>query len=201
MGARDEVTAALADLGANPHAFDRLLPLVYDELRVLARQHRWRWQDERAPGTISLVHEAYLKLVDQTRVRWESRAQFFYLASRAMRSVLIDHARRRTRQKRGGAGEPVPLDDDLIAEAARSDELISLDDALTRLATADAQLARIVECRFFGGLTIEETAAALGLSAATIKRGWTTARAWLYQQLHPASAVPPPPHASGSETG
>jgi RNA polymerase sigma factor (TIGR02999 family) len=197
MSHRDQVTAALADLRANPRAFDRLLPLVYEELRVLARQHRWRWRDEQAPGTNSLVHEAYLRLVDQTRVHWESRSQFFYLASRAMRSVLIDHLRHVTRQKRGGPAGTVPLDDDLIAAEVRSEELVALDEALTRLADADPGLAQIVECRFFGGLTIDETAAALGLSPASIKRGWTTARAWLYQQLH-ASASPPPPHASGS---
>lgn len=197
METRDEVTAALAAAGGDATALDRVLPVVYDELRALARRHRWQWRNDQAPGTVSLVHEAYLKLVDQTRIRWESRAQFFYLASRAMRSILIDHARRLSRLKRGGGADAIPIDEELLVAASRSDELLSLDDALTRLAGHDPDLARIVECRFFGGLTIEETAAALGVSPATVKRGWTSARARLYQDLQTTMA--PPLHAPGPE--
>ena len=185
MDSPGEVTALLQELGAgnNDEVLARLLPLVYDELRLLARHHRFRWRDDQSPGTGSLVHEAYLKLAGQSRIRWESRAQFFYLASRAMRSVLIDNARHHLRQKRGGSLEHVPLSDDLLVSAERSEELIALDEALTRLSTADDRLGRIVECRFFGGLTVEESADALGLSPATVKRGWTTARAWLFHEL------------------
>lgn len=181
MDRRDEVTALLNEAGGgDPEAVERLMPLIYDELRVLARHHRFRWRDERAPGTASVVHEAYLKLVDRSRIRWESRAQFFYLASRAMRSVLIDNARHFSREKRGGARRQVPLNEESLVSEERSDELLALDEALNRLAAANGQLGQIVECRFYGGLTIEESADALGLSPATVKRNWTTARAWLY---------------------
>lgn len=178
----------LAVTAGAPGAVDRLMPAVYQELRLLARHHRLRWRDERAPGTVSLVHEAFLKLVDQNRVQWESRAQFFYLASRAMRSVLIDNSRHFQRQKREGARDRVPLEDEMLVSEARGEEILALDDALVRLAAADDQLARIVECRFFGGLTIDETAEALRISPATVKRGWTTARAWLFRELSPAAA-------------
>ena len=181
---RDEVTALLNEAaGGGSDVLSRLMPLLYDELRALARHHRFQWNDTRAPGTVSLVHEAYLKRVEQSRIKWESRAQFFYLASRAMRSVLIDNARHFARRKRGGSQVQVPLTDDALVSEARSDELVALDEALTRLAGADDRLARIVECRFFGGLTVDESAEALGLSPATVKRGWTTARAWLFHEL------------------
>jgi RNA polymerase sigma factor (TIGR02999 family) len=192
MDRRGEVTALLNELGAadNDEVLARLLPLVYDELRLLARHHRFRWRDEQSPGTVSLVHEAYLKLVGQSQIRWQSRAQFFYLASRAMRSVLIDNARRFLRQKRGGSLERVALSDELLVSEERSEELVALDEALTRLQRADDLLSRIVDCRFFGGLTIEESADALGKSPATVKRGWTTARAWLYHELKAAEKDP-----------
>jgi RNA polymerase sigma factor (TIGR02999 family) len=186
---RGDVTALLNEAGqGNPDAMRQLVPLVYDELRALAHRHRFQWRDAQSPGTASLVHEAYVKLVDQTRVRWESRAQFFYLASQAMRSILIDNARYFSRQKRGGSPKQVPLTDNLLVSEARSDELLELDEALTRLQVADDRLGRIVECRFFGGLTIEESAEALGLSPATVKRGWVLARAWLYRELRGGAA-------------
>jgi RNA polymerase sigma factor (TIGR02999 family) len=180
--------AAAGDTGA----IDRLMPLVYDELRQLARRHRRRFQDPRAPSTRSLVHETYLRLSDQTGVRWESRAQFFFLASRAMRSILIDNARHYLRQKRDGSRERVPLDDELLVSEARPEEMIALDDAISTLAAADPQLGQIVECRFYGGLTIEETAEALGVSPATVKRGWVAARARLFRALSPESTAAPP---------
>lgn len=184
MDRRGQVTALLNEAGlGRADAVPRVLPLVYDELCVLARRHRFRWRDARSPGTGSLVHEAYLKLVDQSQVRWESRAQFFTIASRVMRSILVDNARHFSRQKRGGPQRQVPLEDHLLVSEEYSAELLALDDALSRLSAADERLGRIVECRFFGGLTVEESAEALGISPATVKRGWTTARAWLYQQL------------------
>ncbi len=180
----DEITALLNQAAAgDAGALRRLVPFVYDELRVLARHHRFEWRSDRSPGTLSLVHEAYLKLVDQRQVRWESRAQFFCIASQAMRSILIDSARYHARQKRGGDRQQVPLDEQVLASQERSDELLALDEALGRLTRADARLGRIVECRFFGGLSIEETAEALGASPATVKRGWQVARAWLYREL------------------
>jgi RNA polymerase sigma factor (TIGR02999 family) len=182
--ADDGVTELLARVSSGePGAVARLMPLVYDELRLLARHHRRRWRDADAPGTQSLVHEVYLRLVDVGRSTGGSRAAFFALASRAMRSILIDNARHAQRQKREGSRDRVPLADDMLVSGARTEEMLALDDALTRLAAADATLAAIVECRFFGGLTIDETAEALAISAATVKRGWTMARAWLYREL------------------
>jgi len=188
---RGEVTALLNEARrGDADAVPRVLPLVYDELCALARRHRFRWRDAQSPGTGSLVHEAYLKLVDQSQVRWESRAQFFTIASHAMRSILVDNARYFSRQKRGGPQRQVPLEDHLLVSEEFSAELLTLDDALSRLTAADARLGRIVECRFFGGLTVEESAEALGVSPATVKRGWTTARAWLYQQLTATTGRP-----------
>ena len=178
-----DITALLHDLAdGRMGSMDRLLPLVYDELQRLAHHHRYAWG--RGPGfeTKSLVHEAYLKLVGQD-VSWESRRQFFAVASRAMRSILIDNARRIGRQKREGRRERVPMSEDLLISNARGEELLDLDRALCRLEVADGQLARIVECRIFGGLTVEEIADALAISPATVKRHWNLARAWLYQEL------------------
>jgi RNA polymerase sigma factor (TIGR02999 family) len=185
-------------------ALDRLMPLVYGELRQLARRHRAAWRPHaaaRPPGTLSLVHEAYLRLVGQTRVEWQSRAQFFYLASRAMRSILVDGARRQLRRKRGGARRQVELQDDMLVAKARAEELVALDHALERLAEHDPRLGRIVECRVFGGLSVVETAESLGVSPATVKRGWSVARTWLFRELgssapgalafEPATEVPP----------
>jgi len=175
-------------------AFDRLLPLVYEELQRLARHHRYRWgsPDARAPGTTSLVHEAYARLVDLDRTDWECRGQFFAVASRAMRSVLIDNARWHAREKRGGDRREVPLEVIPLVSSQRSAELLDLDGALDRLEETDSRLARIVECRFFGGLTIPETAEAVDVSEATVKRGWNLARAWLYRELEGARGEPEP---------
>lgn len=172
-------------------ALDELLPLVYDELRRLARSHRYSWRREglKAPGTGSLVHEAYLKLVDQSRVEWDSRAQFFFLASRVMRSLLVDNARYHQRQKRGGDRERVELSDQMLVSHQRSEQLLALDAALERLSTEDPRTGEIVVCRFFGGLTVEETAEALEISPATVKRGWRVARAVLYRDLQTSGGL------------
>ncbi|MGH9385602.1 MAG: ECF-type sigma factor [Vicinamibacterales bacterium] len=184
MAPREDVTRLLKDLASGaPEAGNRLLEVVYDELRQLARYHRAQWR-KSAIGTQSLVHEAYLKLVDQTHIQWQSRGQFFAIASRAMRSVLVDNARYWQRLKREGGRDRVELDDAMLVSEARSEEVLALDTALDRLGGADARLATIVECRFFGGLTVEETAEALGLSPATVKRDWVAARTWLYRELN-----------------
>ena len=189
MASRDDVTRLLQDLASGaPEASDRLLDVVYDELRKLARHHRAQWR-RSAVGTQSLVHEAYLKLVDQTHIHWQSRGQFFAIASKAMRSVLVDNARHWQRLKREGGRERVDLDEAMLASEARSEELIALDSAVERLNGAEPRLARIVECRFFGGLTVEETADALQLSPATVKRDWVAARTWLYRELSDRSAA------------
>jgi RNA polymerase sigma factor (TIGR02999 family) len=184
--------------GGKRDAMERLLALVYGELRELARRQRFRWRDPRALGTTSLLHEAYLKLVDQTQVDWQSRGQFFYLASLAMRNVLVDNARRHQRLKRGGGLRAVPVDEAALVSRERGAELLALDEALDRLAGQDAQLARIVECRFFGGLTVEETAAALSISPATVKRGWSAARLLLYRELKDSPPDDPPDEGDGS---
>ena len=174
----------LAGRSRIPAPMDDLLPLVYGELkRIAARQLR----RERADHTLSstaLVHEAWLELSRLDRIKWQNRSHYLAIASQAMRRVLIDHAVAKRAQKRGGGKSPEVLDDaaQLLAEG-RSEELLDLDQALERLAAIDGRQARIVECRFFGGMSIDETAAALELSPATVKREWALARAWLNREL------------------
>ena len=161
----------------------KLMPLVYGELKALAHANRYRWQGSKAPGTTSLVHEAYMRLAAQTGASYENRRQFFCVASKAMRSILIDNARWHQRLKRGGGAEPAPLQEELLVSADRSDELLALDAALERLGEREPGLAQVVECRCFGGLTTEETAEALDVSPATVTRRWGLARTWLYREL------------------
>lgn len=166
---------------------EQLMPLVYRELKELAHASRFRWSGERAPGTTSLVHEAYLKLAHQAGSGFANRRHFYAVAARAMRSILIDNARWLGRQKRGRGGVPEPLEESMLVSAERSEELLALDEALTRLGEREPRLVRIVECRCFGGLTVDETAEALAVSPATVKRGWGLARAWLYRELQAAA--------------
>ena len=187
-----DITAALLALEhGGPAANDRLANLVYDALRAIA--HR-QLQSER-PGhtlqTTGLVHEAYLKLVDQDRARWTDRAQFFALAARAMRRILVDYARRHRALRRGGQLRIQSLDETdagAVPAAQRADELIALDEALTRLQALDERLSRVVECRFFAGLTEAETAEVLGVTPRTVARDWVKARGWLFQELRPDDA-------------
>jgi len=171
-------------------AFDRLFPLVYRELHRLAELQRRRWQGDDTLNTTALIHEAYLRLSGQSTPDWESEPHFLAVASRAMRQILLDYAKWKQRAKRGGGLRRVPLHE---VEAALSgegdaagagvDALVALDHALHRLDREDPRQSRIVECRFFGGMGINETAAALGVSPATVKRGWAMAQAWLYREL------------------
>jgi len=167
-----------------PGATDELLPLVYDELRRLADQHLSAERPGQTLQATALVHEAYLRLVGPASSSWESRAHFFGAAARAIRRILIDRARARNSQRRGAGARPQALDEaaDLAAPEPRLD-LLELDGALERLAQVDAQKARIVELRFFGGLSTEETAQALGLSPSTVTRDWRFARIWLHREL------------------
>jgi RNA polymerase sigma factor (TIGR02999 family) len=188
----EPITGALLALreGA-PGAMDRLMPLVYEQLRRIAHRQLGSEVTGHTLSTTGLVHEAYLKLVDQTRAQWQDRAQFFAVAAGAMRRVLVDYARRDHAARRGGGpnGQKptrVSLDDVEIPMAERAAVLIDLDDALHRLAGLDARLARIVECRFFAGLTEPETAAALSISQRTVAREWVVAKGWLYQELRHA---------------
>ncbi|MEO0557954.1 MAG: ECF-type sigma factor [Bacteroidota bacterium] len=167
---------------------------VYAELQALAREQRRRWQGNLTLNTTSLVHEAYLKLVGRHR-EYASRAHFLSVASKAMRHILITYATRQSTLKRGGGQTPLPLDEEvLLVPQHRTDELLTLDDALTRLSKVDPRAAQVVECRFFGGLDAEETATALGLSRRTVSRDWRAARAWLFAELgdtHPIEADDP----------
>ncbi len=164
-------------------AADELLPLVYGKLRALAAELMMQERIDHTLQPTALVHEAYLKLVDQTRARWEDRAHFFSVAAQALRRILVDHARGHAREKRGGLRTKLQLDEGLIAAYEQTIDVLALDDALGRLAAQDAQRARMVELRFFGGLTIDEAAAVLEVSTRTVERQWRYARAWLYREL------------------
>ncbi|MEO7368016.1 MAG: sigma-70 family RNA polymerase sigma factor [Gemmatimonadaceae bacterium] len=183
------ITDLLLDArGGDADALNRLLPHVYDHLLRISRHALAREHPDHTLGTAGLVHEAYLRLVDQSRVEYADRAHFFALAARAMRHVLVDHARRHRADKRGGGVRPVTLEDALANPSTaspdeRAETLTAVDEALTRLAGIDARLGRVVECRFFGGLTEDETAEVLGITPRTVRRDWVKAKAWLYRDL------------------
>ena len=180
---RQEVSRLLADWSKeDPAARDTLVPIVYEELRRLAHHYMKGERANHTLQTTALVNEAYLRLTDVTRMQWRDRAHFFAMAATLMRRILVDHARDRARDKRGGGVVFTALQDDQAAAGSTVDAL-ALDEALDRLAAIEPQHARIVELRYFAGLTIEETSEALGISPATVKREWTWVRAWLYQQL------------------
>jgi RNA polymerase sigma-70 factor (ECF subfamily) len=167
----------------NEEAAAKLIPLVYDELHRVAQQ---RLRAERSDHTLqptALVHEAYLKLVAQRNANWRNRAHFFAMASRVMRRILVDYARGRVRVKRGGKQTKLPLDKVFIISRGRCDELLALDESLERLSKLDDRQSRIVELRFFGGLSVDEVAKVLGISSKTVKRDWSMAKAWLYGEL------------------
>ena len=171
-------------------AVDRLFPLVYDELRRIAHRQLSRERSDHTLGTTALVHEAYLKLVDQSRAQWADRSQFFAIAARAMRRILVDYARQHLAGKRGGRRERVTLDEEMLSLDDRADLLLAVDEALDRLRDLDERATRVVECRFFGGFTEEETAAALGVTERTVRRDWVRAKAWLYEVLRESGEVP-----------
>ena len=165
-------------------ALDALLPLVYNELHAQAARFLRRERVGHTLQTTALIHETYLKLIDQREVNWQNRAHFFGIAAQAMRRILVDYAKARRREKRGGAGENLPLEDFTVAVSGeREIDLEELDQALNRLAAMDARQANIVELRYFGGLSIEETAEVLHISPATVKTDWKSAKAWLYQEI------------------
>ena len=179
-----DVTVLLSELTkGNPEASSKLIPLVYDQLRRLADGYMRRERTGHTLQTTALVHEAYLKLLGQRSVDWQNRAHFFGIAAQVMRRVLIDHARSHVRDKRGGGREHVQLDEALVFSPERSGEFLELNAALERLAEVDARQAQIVEMRFFGGLTVEETAEVLRISPKTVKRDWSVAKAWLHGEL------------------
>src|SRR5688572_28694973 len=168
-------------------AMDRLMPLVYDELRAIAHGQLRGERSEHTLSTTGLVHEAYLRLVDQKKVDWQDRTHFFAIAARVMRRVLVDYARRRMARKREGLREAIPLDDALHVVDSQADMMVELDEALTRLAERDQRMAKVVELRFFAGLTEDEVAEILGVSPRTVRYDWIKAKGWLYRELTDAS--------------
>jgi RNA polymerase sigma-70 factor, ECF subfamily len=179
-----DVTLLLQNLNkGNATAESELISAIYGELRRLAGHYMRRERPDHTLQATALVHEAFLRLTHQKDVSWQGRAHFFGVAAKLMRQILIDHARSRLREKRGSGGQKLSLDEGLLLTQARSAELVAIDSALDRLAKLDPRQARIVELRFFGGLSVEETAKVVGISAKTVKRDWSVARAWLYEEL------------------
>jgi len=184
MSESQEVTLLLTALTrGDDAAASRLIPVVYAELRRLAESYMRRERVDHTLQATALVHEAYLKLIGQNSVNWQSRAHFFGVAAQLMRRILIDHARGHVRQKRGGEQKKVSLDEAFVSIEQQADELVAVDDSLNRLAKIDPRQARVVELRFFGGLSVEEAAEVLGVSPKTVKRDWSVAKAWLYADL------------------
>jgi len=191
LAGEEDVTALLGQLAkGNDAAASKLIPIVYDELRRLAGGYMRRERKDHTLQPTALVHEAYLKLTEQRVVDWQGRAHFFGIAAQVMRRILIDHARGHMREKRGGGARPVPLDEALVLSPEQSSELVMLDASLERLAKLDPRQSRIVELRFFGGLTVEQTADTLGISAKTVKREWSMAKAWLHGDMKTSHGKP-----------
>lgn len=179
-----EITRLLqAHHEGNRAAFDRLVPLVYDRLRRIARGQRARHGRGQTLDTTSLVHEAYLELVEETGVAWQDRSHFFAICARAMRRILVDYARERSAQKRGGGKRDTTLDPERLGGEQHAEEVLAVDRALESLASFNERLAQVVECRYFAGFTEEETTRALGVSLRTVQRDWARARAWLLKEL------------------
>jgi len=184
MTSREGITQLLhrASVG-DREAFDAVFSTVYEELHRLARSHRRRWEGNQTLDTTSLIHEAYLKLVDQEQAAWNDLSHFLAVAARAMRHILVNYAERQRAAKRGGGQEPVALDDAQPMDPAAAEEILALNEALKRLEAENERQARVVEARFFGGFTIEDTADLLGVSPATVKRDWALASSWLYREI------------------
>jgi len=184
MSSRDEITQLLRRASAGDRgAFDVVFSTVYEELHRLARSQRRRWEGNHTLDTTSLIHEAYLKLVDQDRASWNDLSHFLAVAARAMRHILVNYAERQRAAKRGGGQEPLPLEEGNPLDPQAAEEILALHEALERLEAISERQARVVEARFFGGFTIEDTAALLGTSPATVKRDWALASSWLYREI------------------
>ena len=179
-----EVTQLLKDWSSGDHeALDRLIPIVYAELRAIAARYLRRERRDHTLQPTALVNEAYLRLIDQKQVQWQNRAHFIGVAAQMMRRILVDHAKSHNRAKRGGGAQRVSLDEVMAVSDERATELLELDSALTALATFDDRKSRVVEMRYFGGLTVEETAEVLKVSEMTVAREWKLAKAWLYTHI------------------
>jgi RNA polymerase sigma-70 factor (ECF subfamily) len=179
-----EVTHLLLDWSRGDQAaLDKLMPLVYGELRRMANRYMRRERSGHTLQATALINEAYLRLVDQQNVQWQNRAHFFAISAQLMRRILVDHARSHTRAKRGGGVLRVSLNEALVPSQERAAELVALDEALKRLATIDLRKSQVVELRFFGGLSVEETAEVLKVTPMTVTRDWKTAKAWLHREI------------------
>ncbi len=179
-----EVTQILKSVNCGAKsACNRLLPLIYDKLLDIAQMRMQREQNDHTYCRTELVHECYFQLINIENVTWQDRSHFYAIASRCMRQILIDYARKKKAAKRGGAQKPLPFVEGVIKKDRQAEELIDLDDALNKLAVFDERLAQVVECRYFGEMSIEDTATALDISVSTVKRDWAKARGWLYREL------------------
>jgi RNA polymerase sigma factor (TIGR02999 family) len=180
----ENITELLASYGrGNKESLDQLMPIVYDELRRQAARYLRREQAGHTLQTTALIHEAYVRLVDQRNMQWQNRAHFFGIAAQMMRRILVDHARSKKRVKRGGSEIRVSFEDANVAAKGQDLDVVALDEALERLAQIDEQQSRVVELRFFSGLSVEETAEVMGISKSTVKRDWSMAKAWLHREL------------------
>jgi RNA polymerase sigma factor (TIGR02999 family) len=202
----DDVTRALAEVESGLAPERKLLPLVYEQLRAEANRLMVGERAEHTLQPTALVHEAYLRLFGDRQIPWQNRAHFYAAAAEAMRRILIDHAKARGRQRRGGGKRPIPLSLADVADSWHVEEIMSLDDAVRRLEERDPALAEVVRLRFYAGLSIEETAAALGVSPATVKRRWEYGRTWLFRELtkesrdeHASTPSPGMPESSPGE--
>ncbi len=182
--ASQQITLLLIDWSRGDElALEQLMPLVYDELRQMARRYMRGQPSGHTFQTTELIHEAYLKIARHDEQNWQNRAHFFGVAAQAMRHILVDYARSKNSRKRGGLAEKITLEENLVASANRSEEIVALDDALKQLAILDERKSRVVEMKFFGGLSIEEIAEVLKISPETVKRDWKFARTWLLREL------------------
>ncbi len=183
-GSPREITDLLLEWRAgDARVLDKLIPLVYEDLRQLAKRYMAGERPGHTLQTTALINEAYVRLIDQKDMQWQNRAHFFAVAAQAMRRILVDHARSRDAAKRGGGAHKVSLEEAAVVAQERAAELVALDDALRELAAIDSRKHQIVELRYFGGLSVEETSEVLGVSPVTVMRGWSTAKAWLARAI------------------
>lgn len=184
MAEKANITTLLIDASSgNEQAFDRLFPLIYDQLRSLAASQLAGERSDHTLQKTALVHEVYIKLIDQTRIKWRDRTHFYAIAARAMRQILVDYARKKTAQKRGGKQQHITLDEETLDMDNHAEELLELNDLIDRLAEFDERKSKVVEMRFFAGMTIREIAELLDVSTRTVDRDWLKARGWIYQEL------------------
>lgn len=185
MNTNPDITSLLADVTkGNKESEQKLIPMIYNELYKLADKNLIGWQNNKTLNATALVHEAYLKIISNSDKNWENRVHFFSVASKAMRCILVDHAKKQKARKRGSGKKALPIEEVMLCPEEKADEVIALDEALKRLENINEVYSKIVEYRFFCGYNIEETSALMNTSTATVKRNWNLARSWLYREIH-----------------